>query len=108
MAGRGTDRKNVKGKEEKELKEAKENISKVMTDMRETLARFTLPESLPCSEVEFPILINKRRCANWAEILEERKVNLEQLEEYVQSKNDPIIRSPFQSLVTFLATRLPP
>ncbi|VVD05919.1 unnamed protein product [Leptidea sinapis] len=61
MAGKYTDRK------------AKTKESKTTTpDIAENPAAFTLPESLPCSEVDFPILLTRKYRANWQEILKEK------------------------------------
>ncbi|KAM3966412.1 uncharacterized protein ACR2FA_012725 [Aphomia sociella] len=86
MAGKTTDRK---GKS-KELKSAGNEVI-------DTLAMFTLPDSLPCSEVEFPILIKKTAKANWLEILEESNNKHKEIEEYVESKKQPVPKAPFQN-----------
>ncbi|KAI8426348.1 hypothetical protein MSG28_005201 [Choristoneura fumiferana] len=59
------------------------------------LATFTLPDSLPCSEIDFPALITKKPKANWKEVLQESEQNFKEIEEYVQSKNEPVLKSPF-------------
>nr|XP_026486846.1 uncharacterized protein LOC113393938 [Vanessa tameamea] len=84
MAGKGTDRK---GK-------AKE-IKSTLNDLRENLAAFTLPDSLPCSEIEFPILIKKTNKAKWTEIIEESNRNLKDIENYVESIKEPLDKTPF-------------
>lgn len=86
MAGKGTDRK---GKS-KEIKTA-------VTDISDTLTAFTLPDSLTCSEVEFPILLNKRNKANWLEIVEESENRLNEIEQYSEDKKEPVAKPPFLS-----------
>ncbi|XP_059054088.1 uncharacterized protein LOC131848297 isoform X2 [Achroia grisella] len=85
MAGKTTDRK---GKN----KDAKP----ILNEITGTLTTFTLPESLSCSEVEFPVLIKKTTKANWLEILEESNNKLKEIEEYTENKKDPIPKAPFQ------------
>ncbi|KAH9637188.1 hypothetical protein HF086_016210 [Spodoptera exigua] len=82
MAGRNTDRK-------PKLKEPK-NIAE-----HNDTAAFTLPDSLPCSEVDFPILIKRKPKANWNDIINESDEWRNQLEEYSQSKQVPAPKSPF-------------
>lgn len=86
MAGKGTDRKG-KGKDAKST----------ANELTENLATFTLPDSLPCSEVEFPVLIKKKSGANWKMILEESDKNFEELEAFTESKKEPVPKSPFLS-----------
>lgn len=86
MVGKTTDPKG-KGKENKS----------VTDELTDHLATFTLPDSLPCSEVQFPTLINKRTKANWKQILQEREQKLNEIQEYVESKKEPIPKSPFLS-----------
>ncbi|CAG4950373.1 unnamed protein product [Colias eurytheme] len=82
MAGRGTDRKKAKDKSS-----ANENS--------DNLAAFTLPDSLPCSEIEFAVILRKNNRANWKKIVEEREEELKELERYKESKTEPIPKSPF-------------
>ncbi|CAG9561145.1 unnamed protein product [Danaus chrysippus] len=84
MTGRATDRKG-KNKDTKSIS----------NELDENLATFTLPDSLPCSEVDFPVLIHTRAKANWKEIVEETDNNLKELEEYAASKMDPVPKSQF-------------
>ncbi|CAH0729678.1 unnamed protein product, partial [Brenthis ino] len=79
MAGKGTDRK---GK----TKEVKSAVNDINYD---TLSAFTLPDSLPCSEVEFPILLKTANKANWFQIVEESEERLKEIEEYSESKKEP-------------------
>lgn len=88
MAGKGTDRKN---------KSVKDTKTAAINDKDEAVANFTLPDSLPCSEIDFPILIKKRSTANWNEIIEESNKKLKDIEEYVQSKRETPTKPPFQS-----------
>ncbi|KAG6442247.1 IQ domain-containing protein K [Manduca sexta] len=84
MAGKTTDRK---GKS-KEVKSA-------TNELADNLATFTLPDSLPCSEVEFPVLIKKTTKANWQQILEESNQKLLDIEKYKESKKECVPRAPF-------------
>ncbi|XP_072947862.1 uncharacterized protein [Epargyreus clarus] len=84
MAGKGTDRK---GKS----KDAKS----VVNDQVDTLATFTLPDSLPCSEIDFPIILRKTPRADWNQILQESDEAYQEIEEYTQSKQPSIPKSPF-------------
>ncbi|CAH2091249.1 unnamed protein product [Euphydryas editha] len=84
MAGKGTDRK---GKS-KEIKSA-------VNELEENLTTFTLPDSLPCSEIEFPILLKRSYNANWAEIIEESDKNLKSIENYRKSKMEILEKPPF-------------
>lgn len=85
MAGKGTDRK------------GKTKEGKGTNDMAETLAAFVLPDSLPCSEVNFPVLIRKVKRTSWNEILDESKREQQEIEEYVESKREPALKAPFLS-----------
>lgn len=60
-------------------------------------AGFTLPESLPCSEVDFPVLIRRRPRANWKDIVDESDKWQKQLEEYQESKKVATPVPPFLS-----------
>ncbi|XP_050671929.1 IQ domain-containing protein K-like [Leptidea sinapis] len=85
MAGKYTDRK------------AKTKESKTTTpDIAENPAAFTLPESLPCSEVDFPILLTRKYRANWQEILKESEAEAKEIEEYNNRKQEPVPKPPFQ------------
>lgn len=85
MAGKGTERK---GK----LKDIKAAVTE-----SDTLTTFTLPDSLPCSEVDFPILLNKRNKANWLQIVEESEKRLKEIDEYTDNKKEPTDKPPFLS-----------
>ncbi|KAI5645446.1 hypothetical protein NE865_02533 [Phthorimaea operculella] len=65
-------------------------------EMNENLAAFSLPESLPCSEVSFPVLIQKRHRANWKAILQETEHRKQEIQQYEDSKVEQIAKSPFQ------------
>ncbi|RVE44683.1 hypothetical protein evm_010702 [Chilo suppressalis] len=84
MAGKITDRK---GKN----KEPKSGAS----ELSDNLATFALPDSLPCSEVDFPILIRKKNLANWKTILEETDQQFHEIEQFNDSKKEPVPKSPF-------------
>lgn len=86
MAGKNTDRKG-KGKDTKS----------VANEQTENLATFTLPDSLPCSEIEFPVLIKKSTTANWKQILEESEQRLNEIVEYAESKQEKVPKPPFLS-----------
>lgn len=86
MAGKGTDRK---GKS-KEIKSA-------VTELEENLTTFTLPDSLPCSEIEFPVLIKRTNKAKWADIIEESDKNLKAIEEYTESRKEILGKPTFLS-----------
>ncbi|KAJ8716179.1 hypothetical protein PYW08_013464 [Mythimna loreyi] len=58
-------------------------------------AGFVLPDSLPCSEVDFPVLIRRRSRANWKEIVDESDKWQKQLEEYQESKKELTPKPPF-------------
>ena len=60
-------------------------------------AGFTLPDSLPCSEVDFPVLIRRRPRASWADVVDESDKWIKQLEEYQESKQVIIPKPPFLS-----------
>lgn len=92
MAGKGTDRKG-KGKEAKSA----------MNELSENLATFTLPDSLPCSEVEFPILIKRKAGASWKKILEESDKKFQEIEAFTESKKEPVPKSPFLSIIKSVA-----
>ncbi|XP_028167255.1 IQ domain-containing protein K-like [Ostrinia furnacalis] len=84
MAGKTTDRKG-KGKETKSA----------VNELTENLAAFTLPDSLPCSEVEFPVLIKRKAGASWKQILEESDEKFKEIEAFAESKKEAIPKSPF-------------
>ncbi|CAH2240335.1 IQ domain-containing protein K-like [Pararge aegeria] len=86
MAGKASDRKGKSGKDAKSAANEKS----------ETVTAFTLPDSLPCSEIDFPLLIRKRHTANWNEIVEESNNNYKEIEEYAQSKREVTPKPPFQ------------
>lgn len=69
------------------------------TEPPDPLANFTLPDSLPCSEIDFPALITKKPKANWNDVLQESEQNFKEIEEYVQSKKEPVLKSPFMSRI---------
>ncbi|XP_049874489.1 IQ domain-containing protein K-like [Pectinophora gossypiella] len=70
--------------------------NKAANEMAETLAAFTLPDSLPCSEVSFPVLVQRATKANWKTILKESEQRFMEIEEFVENKKEPIPLSPFQ------------
>lgn len=79
MAGKATDRKN-------KLKDSKSTAPNIT---EAALAAFTLPESLSCSEVDFPVLIKRRAKANWIEIINESNKLHQQIKEYAEAKAPP-------------------
>ncbi|XP_045766255.1 uncharacterized protein LOC123867967 [Maniola jurtina] len=85
MAGKVSERKNKVGKDAKSA----------AAEKGETVAAFTLPDSLPCSEIEFPILSKKKYTANWNEIIDESNKTFKEIEEYAQTKKEPTTKSPF-------------
>lgn len=86
MAGKGTDRKS-------KSKDAKSAVN----DQVDTLATFTLPDSLPCSEIDFPVIFRKTPRASWNRILKESDEAYQEIEEYMHSKQPCIPKSPFLS-----------
>lgn len=86
MAGKNTDRKG-KGKD----------LKSVANEQTDNLATFTLPDSLPCSEIEFPVLIKKSTTANWQAILEESDQQFREIVEYAESKQEKVPKPPFLS-----------
>ncbi|XP_075978593.1 IQ domain-containing protein K-like [Anticarsia gemmatalis] len=87
MAGKGTDRK-AKSKDSKG--------GTASSDAAEAaLSAFVLPNSLPCSEVEFPVILKKSARANWKEIVEESTQWQQTVEDYAESKKEPTVKPPF-------------
>ncbi|CAK1586245.1 unnamed protein product [Parnassius mnemosyne] len=84
MTARTTDRKG-KSKETKSL----------VNELENDLATFTLPDSLPCSELDFPLLPKRRQRANWNNIVEESNRKFQKIEEYEESKKEQKPMSPF-------------
>lgn len=82
MAGKSTDRRN-------KAKDTKSSANEPAT--------FILPDSLPCSEIDFPVIVKKPLRANWHQILEESEQRQREIEEYVESKKVAIPKSPFLS-----------
>ncbi|XP_063623509.1 uncharacterized protein LOC134795547 [Cydia splendana] len=89
MAGKGTDRKG-KSKDTKSIAET----------VVESTANFTLPDSLPTDEVDYPVLITRKVTANWREILEESQQFKDEIEEYKQRQEEPVLKSPFKKTET--------
>lgn len=58
---------------------------------------FILPDSLPCSEVEFPILLTTKAHAKWETILIERENHVKEIEEFKRRGKQIIPRAPFLS-----------
>ncbi|KAJ0178347.1 hypothetical protein K1T71_006170 [Dendrolimus kikuchii] len=85
MAGKSTTDRKGKSKDTKTL-------SNELTD---NLAAFTLPESLPCSEVSFPVLITKVAKASWQDILEESNQHFREIEEFTERKKEAVPKPPF-------------
>ncbi|XP_053606483.1 IQ domain-containing protein K-like [Plodia interpunctella] len=83
MAGKSSDRK--KGKDAKST----------TNEVADTLATFQLPDSLSCSEVEFPVLMTRSNKASWRQIVEEHEQRMQELKEYSESKKEPIVKAPF-------------
>ncbi|XP_063535238.1 uncharacterized protein LOC134745180 [Cydia strobilella] len=88
MTGKGTDRK---GKS-KDIKSIAETV--------ESTANFTLPDSLPADEVDYPVLITRKVTANWKEILDESQQFKDEIEEYMQRQQEPVLKSPFKKTET--------
>ncbi|XP_014355870.2 uncharacterized protein LOC106708827 [Papilio machaon] len=84
MTGRTTDRKG-KSKELKSL----------TNELQNEIAAFTLPNSLPCSEINFPVAPRRKPRANWDEILEESEEKFQEVENYENSKKGRQPLSPF-------------
>lgn len=88
MAGKGTDRK-AKTKDYKSAGTADSEVNE------SALAAFTLPDSLSCSEIDFPILIKRQAVANWKDIIAESDKWHQEINEYVEAK-EPTLKPPFQ------------
>lgn len=86
MPAKSADRK-------KEAKEAKA----ASNELAENLAAFVLPDSLPCSEVNFPVLIKRKAKANWNTILEESENKFQEIKKYEDRKVEQPPKSPFLS-----------
>lgn len=80
MAGKNTDRKSAN----KSLKSAQDQDAYSMST-------FVFPDSLSCSEVQFPVLIStkKIRKANWNDIVSENEKRMQEIEKFWQRKNGP-------------------
>lgn len=77
--------------------ERKKELKASANELAESLAAFVLPDSLPCSEVNFPVLIKRKAKANWSEIIQESGKHLEEIREYEDSKIEDPPKSPFIS-----------
>lgn len=77
--------------------ERKKESKAASNELAENLAAFVLPDSLPCSEVNFPILIKRRAKANWREILEESDKKFQEIKNYEDRKIEQPPKSPFLS-----------
>lgn len=75
----------------------KKEAKAASNELAENLAAFVLPDSLPCSEVNFPVLIKRKAKANWKTILEESDIGFQKIKEYEDSKTDHPPKSPFLS-----------
>ncbi|XP_063363727.1 uncharacterized protein LOC134652466 [Cydia amplana] len=87
MAGKGTDRR------------GKSKDTKPIADVEPT-ANFALPDNLPADEVDYPVLITRKVTANWNEILEESQQFKDEIEEYMQRQQEPVLKSPFKKTET--------
>ncbi|XP_034831336.1 IQ domain-containing protein K-like [Maniola hyperantus] len=85
MAGKVSERKMKVGKDSKSA----------AAEKGEAVAPFTLPDSLSCSEIDFPKLTKKKYTANWNELIEESNKILKEIEEYAQTKKDPTAKPLF-------------
>nr|XP_037870030.1 IQ domain-containing protein K-like isoform X1 [Bombyx mori] len=84
MTAKNTDRKG-KNKDQKST----------TYEMVDALATFKLPDSLPCSEIDFPVFVKKKKKAKWSEIVEESNERMQKIQKYVESKNEDMPKSPF-------------
>lgn len=91
MPAKSADRK-------KESKEAKAAYN----ELAENLAAFVLPDSLPCSEVNFPVLVNRKAKANWNTILEESDKQFQEIKDYEDRKIEQQPKSPFLSMTQLI------
>lgn len=66
-------------------------------ELTDNLTAFSLPESLPCSEVSSPVLITKIAKASWRQILEESNRRVREIEEFTERKKEPIPKITFLS-----------
>lgn len=73
-------------------------MKSIGNELESNLATFTLPDSLPCSEIEFPIFPKRKLTANWNDIVEESDRKFRELEEYEESKNEQEPKAPFLSI----------
>lgn len=80
-------------------RKGKAKDAKATNEALDALANFTLPDSLPCSEIEFPILIRKSNKVKWQDILNESNRHYAEIEEFIQSKEEPDLTPPFQSKI---------
>ncbi|XP_011549765.3 IQ domain-containing protein K [Plutella xylostella] len=80
MAGKVSDRK------PKKLAQAQE----------EEAIEFSLPTSLPCSEINYPIRLQRKFKANWQEILDEGDKFMKDIEDTKLLSQPAIIKAPFK------------
>lgn len=86
----------------------KGNVPKFSTSIEQNdAAGFILPHSLPCSEIDFPVLIKREHRANWKDVVDESAKWHKQLEEYNESKLVATPKSPFLSKLrsTFISSQ---
>lgn len=77
--------------------ERRKEAKAASNELAESLAAFVLPDSLPCSEVNFPVLIKKKAKANWKAILEESDKKFQEIKDYEDRKVEQPPKSPFLS-----------
>lgn len=95
MPAKSADRK-------KESKDAK----LASNELAENLAAFVLPDSLPCSEVNFPVLVKRKTKANWNTIIEEQNKQFQEIKDYEDSKTEQQPKSPFLSKLQLIIQAL--
>ncbi|GBP35091.1 hypothetical protein EVAR_28288_1 [Eumeta japonica] len=61
-----------------------------------SLNAFKLPETLPCSTIEFPALVGAKTSAKWQEILNEKEEKMQAIKNHEDKKKESIPKSPFQ------------
>ncbi|XP_068618794.1 IQ domain-containing protein K-like [Battus philenor] len=84
MTGRTTDRKG-KGKE----------IKTIVNEFENSIATFTLPNSLSCSEVFFPAAPKRKQLAKWDDIISESERKFQEIEQYEENKQGREPATPF-------------
>lgn len=93
MAGRQSER--IKRSKDQKSLESQKAIG--APEPPNSMPSFTLPESLSCSEVDFPILLRKKNLVVWDEIILIEDERFKEIEEFIDSRKEPILKSPFLS-----------